>query len=245
MKAALLVVACVAVLAGSTVGAVAVPAWPHGDPNVVVRSILAQPAFRHAPPNSSAAPSLIERILDWIGDVVHRFFGRLNAGRDVTNAIAGFAWIVSMAFVAPVIALALGLLALVAFRLVLRAVRGRGAAAGDATQLPPDGPPSAARLRDMALAAAQRGEYAQAVALLFAAALLALDERELVAYDGARTPGEYRRLVRAGVATCAAAFDELTLRFVRASYAQSPTSREDFEATIRAFGTFSALASAA
>ena len=100
-----------------------------------------------------------------------------------------------------------------------------------------------ADLRTAALAAAQRGDYALAIALIFRAALSALDERELIGYDGARTPGEYRRLVRRTIAAAANAFDDLTVRFVRASYARTATTREDFDGAAGAYDAFAASAS--
>jgi hypothetical protein len=96
-----------------------------------------------------------------------------------------------------VVAAALGLLAYAIVVLVRAAARGRptrrllvGDAAIAATSR------SAADLRAAARAAAARGAYRTAAGLLFAAAARALDERGRLAYDPARTPGEYRRLIR-------------------------------------------------
>ena len=67
---------------------------------------------------------------------------------------------------------------------------------------------------------------------------VALEQRELVAYDPARTPGEYRRLVRGRRSEAAPAFDELAERFTRAAFAREPALRDDFEAAQRAYAVF-------
>jgi hypothetical protein len=79
-------------------------------------------------------------------------------------------------------------------RSFLRGSRTRAAAA--AVPFGDVGEQHSEALRAAALAAARGGRYREAAALLFRSAVRALDERGRVAYDAARTPGEYRRLVR-------------------------------------------------
>jgi hypothetical protein len=90
----------------------------------------------------------------------------------------------------------------------------------------------------LAREAAANGDYERAIAGLFAAALAALDERAVIALDPARTPGEYRRLVRRARPDAGAAFDELTERYVRAAYAEAAPERADFDAAERAYTSF-------
>jgi hypothetical protein len=130
---------------------------------------------------------------------------------------------------------ALCALAYVVFRLIVafaRPARSAAERAKDARELAAARSP--AGWRALARAAAARGDYAGAIAALFAAALSALDASDLVEADPARTPGEYRRLVRRARAAAAAPFDDLADRFVRAAYAERPPARVDFEAAERA-----------
>ncbi len=92
-----------------------------------------------------------------------------------------------------------------------------------------------AELLHRAAEAAAAGDFARAIGALFAAALAALDERGIVPFDGARTPGEYRRLVRRARPPAAPAFDALAGGFVRAMFAPAPPQRADYDAAARAF----------
>jgi hypothetical protein len=209
--------------------------WPHGDPNVVVRSILAQPAFHQQTKTGAAQESLIERIIHWIGD-------RLKALLEVVRVPAALESTAQIVWLALVLIVA-ALLAYLLFGVVtgLAARTGREAALSGR---PLEESVTSAALNIASAAAAERGEYAQAIALLFRAALAALDERALVAYDAARTPGEYRRVVRGALERAACSFDELVSRFERASFSAAPASRGDYEAATRAFVAFQPLASA-
>ena len=99
----------------------------------------------------------------------------------------------------------------------------------------------AAAWQALAAERAARGDYAQAIAALFAAALALLDERALVPFDASRTPGEYRRLVRRASEPIAAPFDVLADRFVRAAFAADTPQRGDCEAAFAAYGTLRPL----
>jgi hypothetical protein len=221
---------------GSLRFAGAAPRWPHGDPNAVVRSILAQPAYREAPAPSAPSESLLARVFRWIGDRLHAIFERFGVG----SAFAGSGVVVGWLLLAAAV---LGL-ANVAFRLAIVIAGGRTdrvarVAAGDLAETS-----TSASLRASALTSAARADYARAIVLLFRAALAALDERALVVYDAARTPREYRRVVRRAVSAAAGPFDELTSRFVRASFANAPVSRVDYDAAAVAFDAFEPLARA-
>ncbi len=210
------------------------PAYPHGDPDRVVRAILADPAYRGAAPTTATAPqpSLLELAWHWfsehfLGPLFHPLARALAASHGI-GTLAGFA----------LVALALGLLAFVGFRLAVAfgrpavaAARGRALGAREAA-LP------AADWLAVARAAAARAAYAEAIAALFRAALAELDERAIVVFDAARTPGEYRRAVRRARAAAAAPFDDLAERFVRAAVADATPQRAEFDAAERAFAAF-------
>jgi hypothetical protein len=207
--------------------------WPHGDPNVVVRSILAQPAYQQQLKAEPAQESLVARIVRWIGDRLAALFKVVRVPGVVERA-APIVWL-ALAVIAA------ALLAYLAFGVVTGLAARRGHVAGTSGQ-PLEESVGSTALNVAAAVAAERGEYAKAIALLFHAALAALDEHALVAYDAARTPGEYRRVVRRALARAAGSFDDLASRFERASFSAAPASRGDYEAAARAFVAFQPLA---
>jgi hypothetical protein len=203
--------------------------WPHGDPNDVVRSILRDAAYRErAAPVAAPEPSLWERFIHWLQDALRPLYERLAA------ALGGSSPLASALGYALIAAAFLGLVVLVAQmlrayydRVPVRGARSRGEGLADERDYD--------EWRALAAACAERGEYARAIRALFSAALAGLHERAIVPFDPARTPGEYRRLVRAAKAAVAPAFDALTERFVHASYAPIVAGRGDYEAATRAF----------
>jgi len=211
------------------------PAYPHGDPDAVVHAVLADPAYGAAAPTTAVKPqpSLWEAAWQWfanhvLGPLFHPIARALAASRGA-GTIVGVVLVV----------LALGLLAFVGFRLAVAFARpvvdagARGAVRGAHEP--------ALSVQDwLALAreAAARGAYAEAIAALFRAALGELDERAIVTFDAARTPGEYRRAVRRARAAAAGPFDELAERFVRAAFADATPQRAEFDAAERAFAAF-------
>ncbi|MGP6157994.1 MAG: DUF4129 domain-containing protein [Vulcanimicrobiaceae bacterium] len=209
------------------------PTWPH-DPNAIARAVLAEPAF-HAGPRSSAAapaPSLLEALWQWFLDHVLR-----PLFHPLVNALTGSHAAVPVGW--ALIALSLGVFALALVRLALAFVRSapaRGGALESASPLAESR--SAEEWLATAREAARRGDFARAIAALFAAALARLDERGIVTLDPARTPGEYGRLVRRTCGPAAPAFEELAGHFVRAAYARATAGRDDFEAAERAFLAF-------
>jgi len=210
--------------------------FPHGDPDTVVRDVLSGAAYRHAPSATPSAPqhSLWAVLWTWLHEHVigpllsplvrafaHAAHGRLGALLD-----GGF------------VALALALLVLVAYRLALAYERAsRDPRRGDAVvALAPSHDAAAWRAR--AREAAARNDFARAIAALFAAALALLDERAVIGFDPARTPGEYRRAVRRERELAANAFDELAQRFVRAVYARERPGADAYAEADRAFDRF-------
>ncbi len=201
----------------------------------MIHRILAQPLYRHAPVSTLAAParSLPQIAWDWfVRHVLGPLFPPLARALDAAHGAGTIVGIV-------LVAAALAGVAYVVVRLVLAFARRSPSAPGPAPAagLPPT-PLSAAQWRARAREAAARGDYARAIAALWAAALALLDERALVALDAARTPGEYRRLVRRFRAPACAPFDALSERFVYAAYAGQPPSASDFEAAQAALVEF-------
>jgi hypothetical protein len=207
-------------------------AWPHGDPNAVVRAILAQPAFRDVRnATADAGGSALERFTQWLDGLIGPFFQRLLEGSG--DGAAGSILMIVLYAVA-----ALALLFVVAFgaeAIVGWSSRRSGVAGARGTPAPSHSPED---LRRRASEAAQAGDFGRAIALLFRAALLLLDRATVLAFDTARTPGEYRRLVRRSLAPAASPFDELALRFVQAAFGTKRPDRGDYEAAARAYATF-------
>lgn len=209
-------------------------AWPHGDPNVVVRGVLAQPAFRTAGVTSRAKPpaSFFGFAWNWFVDhVLRRIFPPLAHALAASRGIGTALGVV-------LIVCALGALGFALVRLALAFVRRAEAPGLGGASVALAGRRTPGAWRAAAAAAAARGDYAPAIAALFSAALAMLDVRALVAFDAARTPGEYRRLVRRAACEAALPFDELSERYVRAAYAAASPSATDFAAAERALAAF-------
>jgi len=208
--------------------------WPHGDPNAVVKDVLTQSAYR-AKPTHSDAPVLRfwSQFWEWLGNLVRPFFRWLD---HVLGSGGAPAQVITFA-IGVVTVVLLGFLI---YRIILafaQPVVERRRAAEHALEQRLD----AAAWQAFAAERAARGDYAQAIAALFAAALALLDERALVPFDSSRTPGEYRRLVRRASEAVAAPFDVLADRFVRAAFAPDAPQRSDCEAAFAAFGNLRPL----
>jgi hypothetical protein len=165
--------------------------WPNGDPRDVARAIVADPRFTRRVAEPPAERTWLDAVRDWLvgvlRGVLHAIDRTLGAHSPLDAAI-GFA-VIGAAFVL------FGGAVYVLVRSLLRARAQRGPAAQRAGR--DDGvAATAVELRAAAREAARAGRNRAAAALLFRAAVAALDERGRVAYDPARTPGEYRRLVR-------------------------------------------------
>ncbi len=217
--------------------------WPHGDPNAVAARVLSDPIYRHAKATTAAAPaeSPFLTILRWIWH--HAIAPLLH---PLAHAVAATRGVGTVAGTIMVVAALLGL-AFVIFRLVVSLVRmpGPGGAGGRTAAVRGlEIERSALDWRRVARDAAARGDYARAIAALFSAALVELDERAVVAFDATRTPGEYRRLVRRARAAAAPAFDELTERFNRALYAAGTPVAAEYAAAERALAAFAPALSA-
>lgn len=172
------------------------PPWPHGDPRVVVRAILADHRYQIAQ-QGPAPKSWWDILLQWLADwwtKLTRPLGNVLGNESLTTAIGVIVLVLAVLFLIVVFVH-------VAARFELHR-RKRVARERAVTALDQDG--SARELFERALAAAAAGRQREAAALLWASALRALDERGRVRFDPARTPGEWRREVRDP------AFDRLT-----------------------------------
>jgi hypothetical protein len=187
--------------------------WPHGDPRDVAREIVAGPRYRGTTSADSPAPSVLERLLMWIGarfaDLVHAI-GHVLGSRSPVNVAVGI-------LVLVVVAVALVFLIVRFVRLPSR--RGRVTAASVALE----GVATSAELVAEARAAARAERWHDAASLLARAALHALDERGRLHFDPARTPGEVRRLLGDP------AFDAFEREATTALFAAHGATRERFE----------------
>jgi hypothetical protein len=209
--------------------------WPHGDPNAVAKDILAQPAYHSAPTHAHAPPpNLWELFWQRISELLRPIFDWLQRTAGTSGKAGTVIGIV-------IIAVSVLLLAYLLYRIALaflRPAERRGPRGASGLRLEMR---SAADWRALATQAAAAGDYARAIAALFAAALVALDERALVPFDAACTPGEYRRRVRRAREPAAAPFDRLVDRFVVAAFGPEPPQRADYDAALHAFVSFEPL----
>jgi len=203
-----------------------------------VRRVLAEPAYRTIPP---AAPKqaqqswlgrLLQAIADWWAKVMFSAIGAA-AGTPFLGNIFAFILITAATLA----------LAFLVFRIAMLVARRRARESGSNA----DGTPLTARASADetyadACAAARRGSYGLAIALLFQAALLALDRSGRVPYDSARTAGEYRRAVRRSVSAASASFETLAHAFTFVAYAQAPADERDWRAADAAYTSMTVAA---
>jgi hypothetical protein len=199
-----------------------------------VKQVLAEPAYRA---NANVAPSkkpeqswlgrMLQALADWWARVMYRLIGAA-AGTPVIGNIFAIILIIIAALA----------LAFLVFRIALMITAYRARDSGSNL----DGTPITALASvddtyDDARAAARSGSYGLAIALLFQAALLALDRSGRVPYDSARTAGEYRRAVRRGVSAAAASFETLARAFTFVAYAQAPAGENDWRTADAAYAS--------
>jgi hypothetical protein len=186
--------------------------WPHGDPRDVARAIVADPRFHGSTSEGASAPSLIDRILAWLGerfmDLMHTIGHALGA-RTPLNFAIGF--IVLALIAATVVVLAVRFV-----RLPARRPRAPHANVGMTQTV------TSAELVRQALAAARNERWHEAASALVRAALHALDEGGRLRFDPSRTPGEARRLLHDP------AFDVFEREATTALFAEHAATSERF-----------------
>jgi len=153
-----------------------------------LHEVYAQPEFVEA----TRQPGLWDLILQWIGKVLARMLDRLGGNGAAQDAAPIVFWIV----VAVLAALAIGLLAHIFYTSGIAFTRDRPAARGE-EEGAPRGPRGAADWEAAARRAAAEGRLREASLALYNALVLRLDARGALRFDPAKTPGDYRREVRA------------------------------------------------
>ena len=208
-------------------------ARPALDPAAVARSVLAQPRFR-IQVEAPAHRTWWDALHDWLGDRWNDLMQLLSRNVHVgTKTGAAFGDILLVALVALVV--------IVAVRLLWNTVR-----VGTVRDMParPGAHEDAATLHARSLAAAERGDYAHAILLLFRAALAALDIQGLLYDDPSRTVNECRREVRAKAPALAAPFDAIALPFADALYGDRTITQAQWRAACEACASFPGIADA-
>jgi hypothetical protein len=189
-------------------------ASPPKDPAEVTRRILTQARFRiyvHAAPRHTWWDAVRQWLSDRWSQLVDAFAHHVHVSRS-----AGATFGDMLVGVAILIVVVFGV------RLFL-GIAKEGASAGRAGHaLPEHTDPG--ELHAAALDAARNARYAAAIALLFRAALAALDARGVLRDDPARTVNECRADVRAHAAALSTAFDSIARAFTAAVYAEDRVS---------------------
>lgn len=171
--------------------------------------ILSRPEFREPP------RSLFQQFMDWLADLLGRFF--------VTLLASGTGSILAWAFLLAVVALLSWLIARAVQR--NRRVAGPTAAAGAAIQLD-ERRPAAAWLADAERFEAE-GRWRDALRCRYRALVASLARTGVVEEVPGRTAGEYRVLVRQARPAVAEPFADATDRFERAWYGNAETGADD------------------
>lgn len=198
---------------------------PPRDPEALARAILAGSRFR-VRVSAPAARTWWDTLRDWIGAQWNRlmdaFAHHVHFGRSTGVAIGDI-----------IIAMLVAIVAIAGTRLLLSIVRESGQTHSAPRALPSHA--DAAALYGAAQSAAQNGRYAGAVALLFQAALAALDARGVLRDDPARTVNECRKDVRLHAPSIAGQFDVIARAFTGAIYAEDRVDVQAWAMVERAY----------
>ena len=192
-------------------------------------AILAEPAYRVKSSGNASPPteSIWARMLDWLYERLNALFTKLAGAMQGAPALGTI-------FAVALIGAAVALLALIGYRFASGLAQRRRREESDLGEALPASA-GAETLLAAAHDAAARGGFARAIVLLFQTALVVLDRRKGIAFDPARTAGEYRRLVRRNAGPLAADFDVLAGSFSFAAYADAPATQSDWDRAALAF----------
>lgn len=201
---------------------------PPFDPHATARNILADPRFRMYV-QGQPRKTWWDVLTAWLGDrwnqLIDAFAHRVHVGANASIA-AG-----------DVILIAASILVLVVLvRLVAGYVREAPTIQG-ATLLCPH--ITAQALYAQSIQAANRGDYASAVALVFRAALAALDVRGVVHEDPSLTVNECRREVQRRAPRFVVPFDTIARAFTSAIYAEALATPTQWNAVRDAYDQIS------
>jgi hypothetical protein len=204
---------------------------PPLDPNLTVQQILAEPAFRNVRAGD-ASPSGWDQFWAWLGQQIGQLLrGFIGAVSGDTGRLIG-----DLLFGAAIV----GIIVVVCYLLLaFAASRARGPLVSepdlaDARRAP--------NLIGLAQAAADEGDYARAIAMLFSASLAIFDEKGVVAYDATRTAWEYERLLRARSSDAITPFRQIVRAFVGIAFAAGRATRADYEEARGAVASIQAAA---
>lgn len=186
---------------------------PPIDPALAAREELATPFRYHLQAQVPAEESLLERVIRTIGDWLRNLFERLFAHVHIGPTAAARIGEVVLA-----IAAAIASLLLVRLLLYLFSTRTRSRAELEALNPRRDH----RALAEQAVAAAQRGELARAVRLLFLATVTLLQLRGAIRDDDSATVRELQREAVVLGSAVTSPFDEIARAYVWSVYAQRP-----------------------
>jgi hypothetical protein len=173
-------------------------------------------------------PTLWEQLWRWVRDRLADLWNALNDRVHIGPSGA-------VAIGDVLIGLAVLVLVLVVMRLLAEfQIDRRRAAAVESLGAPRD----ARKLYERATAAARTGDFTTASRLLFAATVVALDLRGVVAEDPSATVGDLRRALRSRQTDLVPPFDAVAAPFVASTYAERPIEPHDWERAHAAFLTF-------
>jgi hypothetical protein len=164
-----------------------VPLPAHAQVEQAVREVFRQPEFAEV----HRQPGVWDWIVAQLLDALRRVLGYLARFVELRDTAPLIYWVV-------VVWLGLTALALLGHILYTSASAfARDRAHGGADEPAVRGPRGAAEWEAMARRAAAEGRLREAALALYHAVLLRLDARGAVRYDPSKTPGDYRREVRA------------------------------------------------
>jgi hypothetical protein len=173
------------------------------DSRDLLEQVLGRPEFQ------DAQPSLLERFLRWLGELLPDASPDMRALADIAVGLFGI--------------LVIGLLVLFVMRMVRRYWR-EGEALDSLGAIPVHAAEAQAKAGDAAVA----GDFREAMRLLYLAALLHLDEVGLLRFDRALTNREVLATV-ANRAPVYGALAPVVAQFDRVWYGHAPFGAGDFE----------------
>lgn len=198
---------------------------PPLDPRALARQILSEPRFRMRV-QSPARKTWWDTVLAWLHDrwaqLIDAFARHVHVSAK-TSVAAGDIILVA---VAAVVVIAI-------VRLLANAVRAAAAPAAVASLDSPAA--NADALHAQSVRAAERGDYPDAIALLFRAALAVLNVRGVLHDEPSRTVNECRRAVYERAPGSLSSFEALARTFTAAVYAEAPASNAQWDAAYRAY----------
>lgn len=196
---------------------------PRFDPNDLAKQILAEPAFRNVH-TGLVSPSFWDRAVAWLNEHLSSLFavakGELAAA---TLATVGNVLLI----------LALFAITFVVCRLAIQITAGSPAHRNPRSSTA-RGPSAVPDLRLAATQAAEKSQYALAIALLFQASLQLLDDARVVRYDASRTAGEYERFLRKSRSSTLEPFRTIARKFALIAFAAMRADSDDYAACQRA-----------